>query len=270
MDVILRNTGIRVLGSVPWGTHFCQFYRTRKDLLDILVPYFKAGLESQRILHVDLFGPPGRRRGEEGPSESRARPRVPVAQEADRDPAARANGTSAGAVSGRIAFSRPGPTSWTAPWPGASTGSGSPAIRSGWRRRTGTGSRITRRKSTPRSAARASWPSAPIPSTDAASRRSSTSSTTTSRASSAGRASGRSSRAPSGRASNPTSGRANSVSRRSSRSRPSGSSSTTPRAGSSRSTGPRLEIFGVADASEVRRIPPVRGPEPFAGCPGSD
>ncbi len=46
MDIILRNTGIRALGSVPWGTHFCQFYRTRKDLLDILVPYFKAGLEA--------------------------------------------------------------------------------------------------------------------------------------------------------------------------------------------------------------------------------
>jgi len=45
----LRNTGIRALGSVPWGTHFCQFYRTRKDLLDILVPYFKAGLEANEF-----------------------------------------------------------------------------------------------------------------------------------------------------------------------------------------------------------------------------
>ncbi len=46
MDTALRNTGIKVLGRVPWGTHFCQFYRTRRDLLDILVPYFKAGLEA--------------------------------------------------------------------------------------------------------------------------------------------------------------------------------------------------------------------------------
>jgi PAS domain S-box-containing protein len=30
---------------MPWGTHFCSFYETRADLLDIVVPYFRAGLE---------------------------------------------------------------------------------------------------------------------------------------------------------------------------------------------------------------------------------
>ena len=30
--------------SVPWGTHCCNFYKTKPDLLDILVPYFKKGL----------------------------------------------------------------------------------------------------------------------------------------------------------------------------------------------------------------------------------
>ena len=45
----LRNSGIDVIGSVPWGTHFCQFYRTKQDLIDILVPYFKAGLESNEF-----------------------------------------------------------------------------------------------------------------------------------------------------------------------------------------------------------------------------
>lgn len=44
MDTATRPTGLRILGRVPWGTHFCQFYRTRRDLLDVLVPYFKAGL----------------------------------------------------------------------------------------------------------------------------------------------------------------------------------------------------------------------------------
>ncbi|OGN97326.1 MAG: hypothetical protein A2Z77_02620 [Chloroflexi bacterium RBG_13_51_36] len=44
-----RNSGIDVIGSVPWGTHFCQFYRTKNDLIDILVPYFKAGLESNEF-----------------------------------------------------------------------------------------------------------------------------------------------------------------------------------------------------------------------------
>ena len=41
----LRRTGIELVGDTPWGTHFCQFYQTKEDLIDILAPYFKAGLE---------------------------------------------------------------------------------------------------------------------------------------------------------------------------------------------------------------------------------
>lgn len=41
-----RQSGIEVIGSVPWGTHFCQFYGTSQDLIESLVPYFKAGLEA--------------------------------------------------------------------------------------------------------------------------------------------------------------------------------------------------------------------------------
>lgn len=44
-----RKTGIDILGDVPWGTHFCQFYKTKEDLIDILVPYFKAGLENNEF-----------------------------------------------------------------------------------------------------------------------------------------------------------------------------------------------------------------------------
>jgi len=44
-----RKTGIDILGDVPWGTHLCLFYETEKDLIDILVPYFKAGLESNEF-----------------------------------------------------------------------------------------------------------------------------------------------------------------------------------------------------------------------------
>lgn len=39
-----RATGLDVLRVVPWGTHICHFYDTEQDLLDILVPYFHAGL----------------------------------------------------------------------------------------------------------------------------------------------------------------------------------------------------------------------------------
>lgn len=41
----LRKTGIGVLGDMPWGMHACLFYETKQDLLDALVPFFKAGLE---------------------------------------------------------------------------------------------------------------------------------------------------------------------------------------------------------------------------------
>lgn len=39
-----RRTGIDVVGEVPWGTHFCQFYQTTQDLVETLVPYFREGL----------------------------------------------------------------------------------------------------------------------------------------------------------------------------------------------------------------------------------
>ncbi len=31
------------------GTHFCQFYQSKKDLIDIIIPYFKAGLENNEF-----------------------------------------------------------------------------------------------------------------------------------------------------------------------------------------------------------------------------
>jgi len=49
MKTKLRNSGIDVIGNVPWGTHFCQFYQTKEDLSDIPVPYFKAGLENNEF-----------------------------------------------------------------------------------------------------------------------------------------------------------------------------------------------------------------------------
>ena len=49
MTTELRKTGISVVGDIPWGTHFCHFYETKEDLLDILIPYFKAGLENNEF-----------------------------------------------------------------------------------------------------------------------------------------------------------------------------------------------------------------------------
>jgi len=45
----LRKTGIDIIGDVLWGTHLCLFYQNKEDLIDILVPYFKAGLENNEF-----------------------------------------------------------------------------------------------------------------------------------------------------------------------------------------------------------------------------
>ncbi len=48
-EQLVRESGIDVLGSVLWGTHVCLFYRTKQDLINVLVPYFKAGLENNEF-----------------------------------------------------------------------------------------------------------------------------------------------------------------------------------------------------------------------------
>ena len=45
----VRKTGIDLIGDVCWGMHLCVFYQTKEDLMDILVPYFKAGLENNEF-----------------------------------------------------------------------------------------------------------------------------------------------------------------------------------------------------------------------------
>src|SRR5579862_3531654 len=49
MTAEMRKTGVDVVGDMPWGTHFCLFYETLMDLLEPLVSYCKAGLESQEF-----------------------------------------------------------------------------------------------------------------------------------------------------------------------------------------------------------------------------
>jgi C4-dicarboxylate-specific signal transduction histidine kinase len=48
-DEPLRQTGIGVVGDVPWGTHFFLFHETKEDLIDACIPYFKAGLENREL-----------------------------------------------------------------------------------------------------------------------------------------------------------------------------------------------------------------------------
>ena len=44
MSNAIRTSGIDAVGDIPWGSHFCQFYREEQDLVDTLVPFFQAGL----------------------------------------------------------------------------------------------------------------------------------------------------------------------------------------------------------------------------------
>jgi signal transduction histidine kinase len=45
----LRKSGIDGLGDIPWASHICHFYETKADLLQLLVPYFKAGIENNEF-----------------------------------------------------------------------------------------------------------------------------------------------------------------------------------------------------------------------------
>ena len=49
MNEKLRKSGIDIVGGLPWGTHICQLYDSKKDLVDILIPYFKLGLENNEF-----------------------------------------------------------------------------------------------------------------------------------------------------------------------------------------------------------------------------
>jgi signal transduction histidine kinase len=45
----LRDSGINIVGQIPWGTHFCYFYYSVEDLLNLLLPYIVKGLISNEI-----------------------------------------------------------------------------------------------------------------------------------------------------------------------------------------------------------------------------
>jgi DNA-binding CsgD family transcriptional regulator len=52
----LRRIGIAPLRDIAWGTHLCCFVRTTKDLLALVTPYIKAGLESREYCIWVLSG----------------------------------------------------------------------------------------------------------------------------------------------------------------------------------------------------------------------
>jgi hypothetical protein len=46
---ITRRVGIPGTSTVHWGEHLCAFFYTKTDLLNLVVPYIKAGLEDNEF-----------------------------------------------------------------------------------------------------------------------------------------------------------------------------------------------------------------------------
>src|SRR5687768_12489811 len=60
----LRDTGISVLGAMPWSSHVSLFYDSTADLLDVIVPFFKAGLAGGELCVWIPPDPKGQKDGE--------------------------------------------------------------------------------------------------------------------------------------------------------------------------------------------------------------
>jgi len=44
-----RRLGISGISSVPWGEHLCVFFNSKEELLKLVVPFMKAGLEDNEF-----------------------------------------------------------------------------------------------------------------------------------------------------------------------------------------------------------------------------
>lgn len=45
----IRDSGLSVVGDVPWGTHFSLYYKNRRDLLEVVVPFLEAGIRANEM-----------------------------------------------------------------------------------------------------------------------------------------------------------------------------------------------------------------------------
>ncbi|MBI4865302.1 MAG: PAS domain S-box protein, partial [Candidatus Riflebacteria bacterium] len=77
-----RDSGLPSLGVLPWGSHLGQLYETESDLLDVLVPFFGAGLESNELCVWVVQPPLGVEKAKSALRE--ALPRFPECLEAGR------------------------------------------------------------------------------------------------------------------------------------------------------------------------------------------
>ena len=90
--VTLPMASDKALLDLPWGSHVCQFYDSKQDQLDMLVPYFKQGLERNEAC-AWLVGDLTVEEARECARGCRARSRRLHGQRADADRALHASST---------------------------------------------------------------------------------------------------------------------------------------------------------------------------------
>lgn len=49
MNGNLRNSGIDIIGDIPWGTHIGQLYSSKADFFDVGAPYIQSGLADNEL-----------------------------------------------------------------------------------------------------------------------------------------------------------------------------------------------------------------------------
>jgi len=55
MDYCIRDSGIDILGEVPWGTHIAQLYESKDDYFKIMIPFVQSGLKNNELC-VWIYG----------------------------------------------------------------------------------------------------------------------------------------------------------------------------------------------------------------------
>jgi hypothetical protein len=54
-SVIELTEDTELIKNIPWGIHFCQFFSTKEELMEITIPYFKEGLEQNELCQWRIF-----------------------------------------------------------------------------------------------------------------------------------------------------------------------------------------------------------------------
>lgn len=53
MVELVKDSGLELIGPLNWGFHLCLFYRSPEELLEVLIPYVKAGLkENDQVIWI--------------------------------------------------------------------------------------------------------------------------------------------------------------------------------------------------------------------------